>query len=55
MVRTSLPESYFNIGSWGWPAILAMIVSIVLSFFTGMFSATWRPPRYFQSIHFGPA
>jgi SSS family solute:Na+ symporter len=37
---TSLPESYFNIGSWGWPTILAMIVSIVLSFFTAMDSYT---------------
>jgi len=39
-MTTSLPESYFNIGSWGWPAILAMIVSIVLSFFPAMDSYT---------------
>jgi len=35
-----LPQSYFDIGAWGWPAIIAMVVSIALSFFTGMDSYT---------------
>jgi SSS family solute:Na+ symporter len=39
-ITTSLPESYFDLGRWGWPTILAMIVSIVLSFFTAMDSYT---------------
>ncbi len=39
-LTTQLPNSYFDVGSWGWPAILAMVVSIVLSFFTAMDSYT---------------
>ena len=35
-VTSSLPSSHFDIGSSGWPAILAMVVSISLSFFTSM-------------------
>lgn len=35
-----LPESYFHIGAWGWPTIIALAVSITLSFFTGMDSYT---------------
>lgn len=39
-ITTTLPASYFDIGSWGWPAILAMLFSIVLSFFPAMDSYT---------------
>ena len=39
-LTTGLPESHFELGSWGWPAIAAMVVSIVLSFFTAMDSYT---------------
>jgi SSS family solute:Na+ symporter len=35
-LTTSLPESYFDVGGMGWPTILAMVVSISLSFFTAM-------------------
>jgi SSS family solute:Na+ symporter len=35
-VTTTLPETFFNIGGWGWPTILTLIVSISLSFFTAM-------------------
>ena len=35
-LTTSLPERYFDIGGMGWPTILAMVVSISLSFFTAM-------------------
>lgn len=35
-----LPSSFFDIGAWGWPSLLAMIVSISLSFFTAMDSYT---------------
>ncbi|HLF31639.1 MAG TPA: hypothetical protein VI566_11505, partial [Xanthomonadales bacterium] len=35
-----LPPSYFDIGAWGWSAILAMVVSMSLSFFTAMDSYT---------------
>jgi SSS family solute:Na+ symporter len=31
-----LPETYTHIGAWGWSAILALVVSITLSFFTSM-------------------
>jgi SSS family solute:Na+ symporter len=31
-----LPRTYFHIGAWGWPTILAFAVSSILSFFTGM-------------------
>ncbi len=36
----SLPASHFEIGNWGWSAIIAMVVSIVLSAFTAMDSYT---------------
>jgi SSS family solute:Na+ symporter len=35
-LTTSLPERYFDIGGWGWPTILALVVSVSLSFFTAM-------------------
>lgn len=35
-----LPASYFEFGSWGGGAILAMFISIVLTFFTSMDSYT---------------
>jgi SSS family solute:Na+ symporter len=35
-----LPAGHFDIGAWGWPSIAAMVVSIVLSFFTAMDSYT---------------
>lgn len=35
-LTTSLPAKYFDIGGWGWPTILALAVSISLSFFTAM-------------------
>jgi SSS family solute:Na+ symporter len=39
-LTTQLPDAYFEIGSWGWGAILAIVVSISLSFFTAMDSYT---------------
>lgn len=36
----ALPESYFDLGAWGWPTIIAFAVSTVLSFFTTMDSYT---------------
>lgn len=36
----SLPESYFDLGSWGWGTIIALALSTVLSFFTSMDSYT---------------
>lgn len=35
-----LPATYFDPGGWGWPTILALVVSITLSFFTAMDSYT---------------
>jgi len=35
-----LPPEYFQLGTWGWPAIIALVVSISLSFFTAMDSYT---------------
>ena len=35
-----LPEAFFDPGGWGWPTILALVVSISLSFFTAMDSYT---------------
>ena len=35
-----LPESFFDPGGWGWPTILALAVSIPLSFFVAMDSFT---------------
>lgn len=37
---SQLPESYFNLGSWGWGTIIALALSTVLSFFTSMDSYT---------------
>ena len=37
---TTLPDVYFDPGGWGWPTILALAVSIPLSFFVGMDSFT---------------
>ena len=39
-LQTDLPESYFDLGSWGWPTIIALALSTVLSFFTSMDSFT---------------
>ncbi len=39
-LQNSLPASYFDIGAWGWPAIIALVFSIVLSFFVAMDSFT---------------
>jgi SSS family solute:Na+ symporter len=35
-LTTSLPDNYFDIVGMGWATILAMVVSITLSFFTAM-------------------
>jgi len=35
-LTTSLPADHFDLGAWGWPTILALVVSISLSFFTAM-------------------
>jgi SSS family solute:Na+ symporter len=39
-LQASLPPSYFEIGAWGWPTIIALVFSIVLSFFVAMDSFT---------------
>ena len=39
-LTTQLPEAHFEPGNWGWPAIIALVVSISLSFFTAMDSYT---------------
>jgi len=39
-VTGTLPAGHFDIGAWGWPTILALLVSISLSFFTAMDSYT---------------
>jgi SSS family solute:Na+ symporter len=39
-LSTALPASYFDIGAWGWPTIIAFVVSTILSFFTSMDSFT---------------
>ncbi len=36
----ALPASYFDLGAWGWPKIMALGLSTVLSFFTSMDSFT---------------
>lgn len=36
----ALPASFFDLGAWGWPTIIAFAVSTVLSFFTTMDSYT---------------
>lgn len=35
-----LPKSYFDIGAWGWPTIIAFCLSTVMSFYTTMDSYT---------------
>ncbi len=35
-ISTSLPPEFFTAGNWGWPTIIALLVSIPLSFFTAM-------------------
>jgi SSS family solute:Na+ symporter len=35
-----LPSSYFNIGTWGWPTIIAITVSQIFTFYTSMDSYT---------------
>ena len=37
---TELPTGFFRFGAWGWGAILAMFISMVLTFFTSMDSYT---------------
>ena len=37
---TDLPASFFDLGAWGWPTILALGLSTVMSFFTSMDSYT---------------
>ena len=37
---TGLPDVFFDPGGWGWPTILALVVSIPLSFFVAMDSFT---------------
>ena len=37
---SQLPESYFDLGSWGWGTIIALALSTMLSFFTSMDSYT---------------
>lgn len=37
---TDLPVSYFDLGTWGWPTILALGLSTIMSFFTSMDSYT---------------
>ena len=39
-LQSKLPASYFDIGAWGWPTIIALVFSIVLSFFVAMDSFT---------------
>lgn len=35
-----LPDSYFNLGEWGWTTIIALAISTIMSFFTSMDSFT---------------
>jgi len=35
-LTAQLPASYTDVGAWGWSAILALVISIILSFFTSM-------------------
>ena len=37
---TDLPASFFDLGAWGWPTILALGLSTIMSFFTSMDSYT---------------
>lgn len=36
----TLPATYFDVGAWGWPTIIALGLSTVFSFFTSMDSYT---------------
>jgi SSS family solute:Na+ symporter len=40
LLISKLPTAYFEMGAWGWGTILAMFISIVLTFFTSMDSYT---------------
>jgi SSS family solute:Na+ symporter len=37
---TGLPDAFFDLGGWGWSTILALLVSIPMSFFVAMDSFT---------------
>ncbi len=39
-LTADLPQSYFDFGAWGWPTIIALCASTILSFFTSMDSFT---------------
>ncbi|MFK8021743.1 MAG: sodium:solute symporter [Pseudomonadales bacterium] len=39
-LQANLPTGHFNIGSWGWASIAALVLSIGFSFFTAMDSYT---------------
>lgn len=39
-LHQALPDSYFDLGTWGWPSIAALALSTILSFFTSMDSFT---------------
>ena len=39
-LATDLPASFFDLGAWGWPTILALGLSTIMSFFTSMDSYT---------------
>ncbi|MFT5140976.1 MAG: SSS family solute:Na+ symporter [Rhodothermales bacterium] len=39
-LQAVLPSGHFDIGAWGWPTIIALVFSIVLSFFVAMDSFT---------------
>ena len=39
-LAAALPESYFDMGAWGWQPVLALIVSMGMSFFVAMDSFT---------------
>lgn len=39
-LSTELPTDFFQFGAWGWGSILAMFISMVLTFFTSMDSYT---------------
>lgn len=39
-IITQMPEGFTNIGNWGWPTIIGLTLSMVLSFYTGMDSYT---------------
>lgn len=40
MLRDALSSSHFEIGAWGWSAIIAMVISITMSFLVSMDSFT---------------